>query len=125
MRLQLRYSLSYLLTREDRLHQRLNSFFLYYYDYGYVHARDHFHLHVFNDANDRVYALFYLSFHLYGRVYHDFHGYFYASLHVCVHAHPFFHDYVNDYAFFINDLTNVPSLCDHDVHLQFLQNHHL
>lgn len=110
MRLLLRYSLSYLLVRVGRLHPHLYFFFLYCY--AYVILREFF----FNDAHDHVYP------HPCARVSHDFHRYVYDR--VCVHSHPFFHDYVNDYAFFISDLTNVLSLCDHGDHFKFLQNDH-
>jgi hypothetical protein len=67
--------------------------------YGCAHH--HGHAHDFNDD------------HVYARVYDR----------ACVRHHLFFHDYENDYVFFMNDLINVLNLCDHDVHLLFLQNH--
>lgn len=121
MRLLLRYSLSYLLTREGRLHQRLYFFLVYHYDYECAHLfvpLHDFHGYVYPRCRVCDGAL------PCGRVFQDFHGYVYAKCHVCVNAHHFFHGYANDYAFFIRDSTNVLRLCDHDVHLKFLQNHY-
>lgn len=73
--------------------------------YHYDCAHHHGCVHVLN--HDHVYARVFHGFHVCG----------------CVYVHLFFHDYENDYVFFIIDLINVPNLCDHHVHLIFLQSH--